>query len=222
MKVIIDRGFAARLIGRDPRDVEAIWAEFREIDVLDGQWRHRHLRASAPSTWRCGTSPGAWPGCRSIGCSAASGATAVRAASSIIFDTANLDGLGRQFADLRARGYGVLKGGWGHDLSIAFGRDPRRDVAIVRTVREAVGDDAEIIVDVAAGSGWTREPRHHHGAGLRAVSALLARGRAGRGRPRRLEAARAGDGDAAVHRREGLDGAALPPAHRQRARSTSS
>ena len=49
----------------------------------------------------------------------------------------------------------MLKGGWGHDLSIAFGRDPKRDLAIVRTVREAVGEDAEIIVDVAAGSGWT-------------------------------------------------------------------
>ena len=79
----------------------------------------------------------------------------VRAASSIIFDTANLDGIGRQFADLHARGYGVLKGGWGHDLSIAFGRDAKRDLAIVRTMREAVGENAEIIVDVAAGSGWT-------------------------------------------------------------------
>jgi L-alanine-DL-glutamate epimerase-like enolase superfamily enzyme len=79
----------------------------------------------------------------------------VRAASSIIFDTADLDATGRQFADLRARGYEVLKGGWGHDLAIAFGKDARRDVAIVRTVREAVGEEAEIIVDVAAGSNWT-------------------------------------------------------------------
>jgi len=49
----------------------------------------------------------------------------------------------------------VLKGGWGHDLSIAFGRDPKRDLAIVRTMREAVGEEAEIIVDVVAGDGWT-------------------------------------------------------------------
>ena len=39
--------------------------------------------------------------------------------------------------------------------SIAFGKDPKRDLQIVKTMREAVGDDAEIIVDVAAGSNWT-------------------------------------------------------------------
>jgi len=79
----------------------------------------------------------------------------VLAASSVIFDTANLTGIGDQFAELHGRGFTVLKGGWGHDLSIAFGKDAARDVAIVRTIREAVGEDAGIIVDVAAGSNWT-------------------------------------------------------------------
>src|SRR5258708_1869963 len=36
MKVIVDRGFAGRLIGRDPRDVEAVWAEFRETTYWAG------------------------------------------------------------------------------------------------------------------------------------------------------------------------------------------
>jgi L-alanine-DL-glutamate epimerase-like enolase superfamily enzyme len=68
-------------------------------------------------------------------------------------DTANLTGIGDQFATARPRLHGA-KGGWGHDLSIAFGRTPPA-TAIVRTIREAVGEDAGIIVDVAAGSNWT-------------------------------------------------------------------
>jgi L-alanine-DL-glutamate epimerase-like enolase superfamily enzyme len=153
-KVIVDRGFAARLIGRDPRDVEAIWSEFRESTYWSGNGGIVTFAISAidMALWDLAGRLAGLPLYRLLG---GKRHDRIRAASSIIFDTANLDGIGRQFADLKSRGYGVLKGGWGHDLSIAFGRDPKRDLAIVRTVREAVGDDAEIIVDVAAGSGWT-------------------------------------------------------------------
>jgi L-alanine-DL-glutamate epimerase-like enolase superfamily enzyme len=153
-KVIVDRGFAPRLIGRNPQDVEAIWSEFRESTYWSGNGGIVTFALSAidMALWDLAGRIAGLPLHRLLG---GKRHDRIRAASSIIFDTANLDGLGRQFADLKARGYGVLKGGWGHDLSIAFGRDPKRDVAIVRTVREAVGDDAEIIVDVAAGSNWT-------------------------------------------------------------------
>ena len=35
-----------------------------------------------------------------------------------------------------AQGYRFVKGGWGHDLSIAFGRDEARDLAVARAVRD--------------------------------------------------------------------------------------
>jgi L-alanine-DL-glutamate epimerase-like enolase superfamily enzyme len=154
MKVIVDRGFRERLIGRNPQDVEAIWAEFRESTYWSGNGGIVTFAISAidMALWDLAGRIAGLPLHRLLG---GKRRDRVRAASSIIFDTANLDGIGRQFADLRGRGYTVLKGGWGHDLSIAFGRDAKRDIAIVRTVREAVGEDAEIIVDVAAGSNWT-------------------------------------------------------------------
>jgi L-alanine-DL-glutamate epimerase-like enolase superfamily enzyme len=154
MKVIVDRGFAPRLMGRDPRDVEAVWSEFRETTYWTGNGGIVTFAISAidMAMWDLAGRIAGLPVHRLLG---GKRRDRVRAASSVIFDTADLPGIGRQFAALRARGYQVLKGGWGHDLSIAFGRDPKRDLAIVRTVREAVGDDAEIIVDVAAGSGWT-------------------------------------------------------------------
>jgi L-alanine-DL-glutamate epimerase-like enolase superfamily enzyme len=154
VKVIMDRGFAPRLMGRDPRDVEAIWSEFRESTFWPGNGGIVTFAISAidMAMWDLAGRLAGLPLHRLLG---GKRRERVRAASSVIFDTANLPGIGRQFAELRARGYEVLKGGWGHDLSIAFGRDAKRDVAIVRTMREAVGEDAEIIVDVAAGSGWT-------------------------------------------------------------------
>jgi L-alanine-DL-glutamate epimerase-like enolase superfamily enzyme len=154
MKVIVDRGFAARLIGRDPRQVEAIWAEFRETTYWTGNGGIVTFAISAidMALWDLAGHLANLPLYALLG---GKRRDRVRAASSIIFDTADLPGIGRTFADLHARGYEVLKGGWGHDLSIAFGRDAKRDLAIVRTVREAVGPDAEVIVDVVAGSGWT-------------------------------------------------------------------
>ena len=154
MKVIMERGFNPRLIGRDPRDVEAIWSEFRKSTYWSGNGGIVTFAISAidMALWDLAGYLAGLPVHRLLG---GKRRDRVRAASSIIFDTGNLSGLGKQFAELRARGYGVLKGGWGHDLSIAFGRDAKRDVAIVRAMREAVGEDAEIIVDVAAGSGWT-------------------------------------------------------------------
>jgi L-alanine-DL-glutamate epimerase-like enolase superfamily enzyme len=154
MKVIMERGFNPRLMGRDPRDVEAIWSEFRETTYWTGNGGIVTFAISAidMALWDLAGRLAGLPVHRLLG---GKRRDRVCAASSIIFDTGNLAGLGQQFAELRARGYGVLKGGWGHDLSIAFGRDPKRDVAIVRTMREAVGEDAEIIVDVVAGSGWT-------------------------------------------------------------------
>ncbi len=154
MKVIVDRGFTPRLIGRDPRDVEAIWSEFRETTYWSGNGGIVTFAISAidMALWDLAGRLADLPLHRLLG---GKRRDKVRAASSIIFDTAKMSNLGKQFSDLKARGYQVLKGGWGHDLSIAFGRDPKRDVEIVKTMREAVGEDAEIIVDVVAGSGWT-------------------------------------------------------------------
>ena len=74
--------------------------------------------------------------------------------ASAIFATNNLDRIGREFQGFVAQGYRYVKGGWGHDLATAFGRDARRDLAIASTVRDAIGPQTEMIVDVVALAGW--------------------------------------------------------------------
>jgi L-alanine-DL-glutamate epimerase-like enolase superfamily enzyme len=155
-KVIVDRGLGPRLIGRDPRSIEAIWTELTTTTYWSGNGGIVTFAISAidMALWDLAGHLAGLPVHALLG---GKQRDEVRAASSIIFDTVDIEGIGRQFADLHARGYGVLKGGWGHDLSIAFGRDADRDLAIVRTIREAVGEAAEIVVDVVAGAGWTAD-----------------------------------------------------------------
>jgi L-alanine-DL-glutamate epimerase-like enolase superfamily enzyme len=50
-----------------------------------------------------------------------------------------------------------VKGGWGHDLDTAFGREEARDLAIARSVRAAIGPDIDMICDVVALAGWTAD-----------------------------------------------------------------
>ncbi len=189
MKVIVDRGFAPRLIGRDPRDVEAIWSEFRETTYWTGNGgivtfahqRHRHGAVGPRRAPR--------RACRFTACSAASAATACapppRSSSTPPTCRASA-GSSPSFAPAATS---VLKGGWGHDLSIAFGRDaearPRHRPDDPRGGRRRRRDHRRRRRRIELDG----EPRHHHGARLRALPALLARGRAARGRHRRLEAA---------------------------------
>jgi L-alanine-DL-glutamate epimerase-like enolase superfamily enzyme len=156
-RVIVERGLADVLVGRDPRPVEAIWQELRDLTYWTGNGGIVTFAISAidMALWDLAGKLAGLPVHMLLG---GRRRERVRAASSIIFDTADIDGIGRQFADLHATGYQVLKGGWGHDLEIAFGRDADRDLAIVRTIRDAVGQQAEIIVDVVALAGWT--PSH--------------------------------------------------------------
>ena len=86
--------------------------------------------------------------------------TPIPACASTILATGDLDRIGREFAGFVAQGYRFVKGGWGHDLSIAFGRDDQRDLAVARAVRDAVGADTQVILDVVALAGWDAAPRH--------------------------------------------------------------
>jgi L-alanine-DL-glutamate epimerase-like enolase superfamily enzyme len=153
-KVMVDREFGARLMGRDPRDVEAIWSEFVTSTFWAGNGGIVTFAISAidMALWDLAGRLANTPLHRLLG---GKRRDKIKAASSVIFDTANIPGIGKQFAELHGRGYQILKGGWGHDLSIAFGMDARRDLEIVKTIRAAIGEDADFIVDVAAGANWT-------------------------------------------------------------------
>ena len=208
---------------RDPRDVTGAWAAMRDATYWDGNGgivtlRHQRDRHGALGHRRQGRR-----GSRSARSSAGERRDRLPACASTIFATDDLDRVGREFAGFVADGYRYVKGGWGHDLSIAFGRDEARDLAVARAVREAIGPDVEMIVDVVALAGWDashaiRMARRARRATCRTV---LARGPARRAGPRRLSATPGRGRHPHLHGREGLARGPLPRSHRVRRASTS-
>jgi L-alanine-DL-glutamate epimerase-like enolase superfamily enzyme len=157
---VIEHRLAPLLVGTDPRDVVGLWQTMRDATYWDGNGGIVSFAISAldKALWDLkghleGRSLSDMLGGRRH--------DRLRACASTIYHTEDLDLIGREFAGYRDQGYTVVKGGWGHDLSIAFGRDETRDMAIARTVREAIGPGVDMICDVVALGGWTADHAIH-------------------------------------------------------------
>lgn len=71
----------------------------------------------------------------------------VAAMASFIFDMEDFDWTLKEFSWCRDQGYRILKAGWGMRPEAVFGQDCKKDIEIVRLVREVIGDDRELVVD---------------------------------------------------------------------------
>jgi L-alanine-DL-glutamate epimerase-like enolase superfamily enzyme len=66
----------------------------------------------------------------------------------------NIDDTAAEFAEYVSRGYTAVKGGWGKSAETAFGLDARRDLLLVRKVREAIGPNVALMLDVGTHVRW--------------------------------------------------------------------
>ena len=150
---MVERRLAPLVTGRDPRDVRGAWAAMRDATYWDGNGGivTFGIRAIDMALWDIAGRIAGVP-LHALLSDRAPGPIA--ACASTILATGDLERVGREFAGFVGQGYRFVKGGWGHDLSIAFGRDEARDLAVARTVRDAIGPDTEIILDVVALAGW--------------------------------------------------------------------
>jgi L-alanine-DL-glutamate epimerase-like enolase superfamily enzyme len=150
---VVERRLAPVVVGRDPRDVEGAWSAMRDATYWDGNggWVAFGISAVDMALWDLAGKAAGVPLYQLLGGRVRE---RVPACASTIFATDDLDRIGAEFAGFVRAGYRYVKGGWGHDLRIAFGRDEARDLAIARTVRDAVGPRTEMIVDVVALAGW--------------------------------------------------------------------
>jgi L-alanine-DL-glutamate epimerase-like enolase superfamily enzyme len=72
----------------------------------------------------------------------------VSAMASFIFDMENLDWTLNEFSWCRDQGYYVLKAGWGMRPEAVFGQDRTKDLEVVRLVRDVIGIDRDLVVDM--------------------------------------------------------------------------
>jgi L-alanine-DL-glutamate epimerase-like enolase superfamily enzyme len=146
-KTVIERGYAPLLVGEDPCEVERLWHK-----LLARIWWYgpQGIAAFAVSAvdmalWDLKGRILGQPVCNLLG---ARLRERVPAMASIHLDMTDLDWTANEFAWFRKQGYRIVKGGWGKTPDAVFGLDRRRDLEMVRRVREIIGDDIELVLDI--------------------------------------------------------------------------
>jgi L-alanine-DL-glutamate epimerase-like enolase superfamily enzyme len=149
----VERRLAPIVVGRDPSDAPGAWQAMRDATFWDGNGGIVTFGISAidMALWDIA---GRIAGRPIHALLSDRDPTPLPACASTILATGDLERIADEFAGYVAQGFRVVKGGWGHDLSIAFGRDESRDLAVGRAVRAAVGPDTPVILDVVALAGW--------------------------------------------------------------------
>jgi L-alanine-DL-glutamate epimerase-like enolase superfamily enzyme len=153
-KVLIDAGLGALLLGQDPRDPRRLWRLLRRHSGWSGHGGIVSFANSALDTavWDVAGRVTGQPVHRLLGGKLHD---RVRACTSVILNTLDLDALAEEFRNYRNRGFTAMKGGWGIVPEAGFGTDPTRDLEIAHTLREAVGPESILALDVSAIAGWT-------------------------------------------------------------------
>jgi L-alanine-DL-glutamate epimerase-like enolase superfamily enzyme len=139
---LLEDAIVPELLGRDPRDVEAIWHELHAKlhFVGAGGVTAVAIAAADIALWDALASAAGLPLYRYLGALR----TEIPAYASAVNLALSTDELVAQMADYRAQGFSALK--------MKVGKLLREDVERVRAVREAIGSDCELMVD--ANMAW--------------------------------------------------------------------
>jgi L-alanine-DL-glutamate epimerase-like enolase superfamily enzyme len=147
VKTIIERGYAPLLVGEDPRDVERLWHKMLARIWWYGPHGIAAFGVSAVDVALLdlkGKLLGL-PVCRLLGGKLHD---RVSAMASIHFSMTDFDWTLNEFRCFRERGYRIVKGGWGAQPDSVFGMDRKRDLELVRLIRDVIGDGIALVIDV--------------------------------------------------------------------------
>ena len=145
--LVIDRGLGPTLVGENPRDVGRLWA---------GMCRHAYwygvegiagfaISALDMALWDLAGQLAGRPTADLLG---GVGRRRLPAMGSVIFDMLDLDRTLEEFRFMRDAGFPILKAGWGMTSEAMFGQDAARDDVYLNAVRELIGPDLGLVVDV--------------------------------------------------------------------------
>jgi len=151
---IIERGFKPLLLGEDPLNIRKIWEKLylqtewfgrtglvmysmSGIDVALWDLMGKHLDVSVS---------------RLLG---GRFRDAIRTYASIIFDMEDFNSMLDEAKMWVREGYTAVKFGWGQTRESSFGLDQKKDEAAIKFLREGLGPDIDIMVDVGRYVNWT-------------------------------------------------------------------
>jgi L-alanine-DL-glutamate epimerase-like enolase superfamily enzyme len=147
VKIIIDRSFHKKLIGKDPREYRKLWETMLISTDNFGRRDIGILALSGVDTALVDITAKAFevPACTLLG---GSYRTEIPLYASLLFDMNDPVATalkGKKYIDEHYTG---VKYGWGMIPSKPFGKDARKDEGMVRTIRETLGKDAGLMIDV--------------------------------------------------------------------------
>jgi L-rhamnonate dehydratase len=155
--LILERGIKPMIVGMDPINPRVIWEKL----YLETEWFGRMgtvmhaISALDIALWDLmGKSLGVSVS-RLIG---GRFRESVKTYASIIFDMENFDSMADEAKIWIREGYRSVKFGWGQTRDTAYGLDPGKDEAAVKYLRDSLGPEIDIMVDVGRYVNWT--PRH--------------------------------------------------------------
>jgi L-alanine-DL-glutamate epimerase-like enolase superfamily enzyme len=147
VKTIVELGYQPLLLGEDPNDVERLWHK-----LLSRIWWYGPqgiagfaLSAVDMALWDLKGKALGLPVMDLLGGALNEN---VGAMASIHFDMEDPSWNVKEFKWFRNQNYRIVKGGWGKRPDAVFGFDHKRDLDLVRRIREVIGDDIELVVDV--------------------------------------------------------------------------
>jgi L-alanine-DL-glutamate epimerase-like enolase superfamily enzyme len=153
VKIIVERGLAPVLLGRDPRETEALWQAMKAHTWWygDGGIASFALSALDMACWDLKGKALGVPLYQLLGGKVNA---KLRACASTHPNRATIDALAAELAGYAQQGYTALKVGFGKRGEARLGMDPARDVAFVEAAREAIGPNVDLMVDIGNGVKW--------------------------------------------------------------------
>lgn len=153
-QVLVERGIKPMLLGKDPLNIRRIWE-----DVYNRtEW---YGRAGIAMYALSGVDVALWDlAGKVLGVSVSRllggrFREEVRVYASIIFNMEDFAGMAAEAKKWTKAGYKAVKFGWGQTREESFGLDPEKDETVVRHLREELGAEIDIMVDVGRYVNWS-------------------------------------------------------------------
>jgi len=151
---MIERGLKPLLVGEDPLNIRKIWEKL----YLQTEWFGRTgivmyaISGVDIALWdlmgkHLGVSVSRLLGGRFR--------ESIKTYASIIFDMDNFDAMLSEAKMWIREGYTGVKFGWGQTRESSFGLDAKKDEAAVKFLREGLGPDVDVMIDVGRYVNWT-------------------------------------------------------------------
>jgi L-alanine-DL-glutamate epimerase-like enolase superfamily enzyme len=153
VRVLIQKGFMPRILGKDPRDYRSIWDRLYQDTVWFGRRGLTIFAMSGIDTALVDIAAKAKgvPACALLG---GRHRNTVPVYASLLFNMDDPEGTGKKGLEYVNAGYFGVKFGWGMIPSRSFGADPQVDEQMLQSIRQVIGENARLMVDVGRWVHW--------------------------------------------------------------------